>query len=593
MPHICYIYIYEFRCLHNVDITFDHRYTYSFDSANARLTISAPKNQLPKGFWGPGIWSLTGIVGNNGSGKTTVNSFLLNAVVQGMATKDLNGVIVYENCGDFQIYHNNSKEIKTISVQKSEDVPNRITVVKSEFNRLPSIDTFFYQGHFSAEYSSSDLLTTELSGFYNASEGYLLRKDFEKFANATDLYYTCPISSYLNSHIAQKHQRICRILINEDLRSKITQFRFPRYIMFSPNRGGQDHLKYHPLVPEHTKKALYGLLDPLPIRGVLATKEEFISSFVYFNMLNAIADNLLPADGPKVLKKWRETVDQTQEVMPQFQMFIETQQNATTKNMLQTICDVLNFLFELAHYDEFGGFYIDVFNEKDKVQKILDANIMDTFYVSSRFFDMHYSHNHSVAYNQLSTGEEINLNLYALLYDAIEIRYNKFKIAPPRLILLDEAEIGFHPEWQRTFINTFLNVLRSFNVKPAHEYQVVITTHSPLLLSDLPSICCNFLKRIDDNTTLNLRSKLPETFASNVFWAYRHSFFLENGMIGKYAETRLKDLEEKCKSGDPSAEAEINLIGDERLQQYFVSLLAKSDKAAAIRYYQEQIRKLQ
>lgn len=593
MPHICYIYIYDYRCLHDVDITFDHRYCYSFDPEQTKLFISTSVQKLPKDFWGAGIWSLTGIVGNNGAGKTTVNRIMLDAVVAGLTTKDLKCLIVYENNKTLQIYHNNPIVTKTLTVEKTPDVPYELTTIKQSFNRLPSIDTFFYQGHFSAEFSSSNLCSTELSGLYNASEGYLLRKDFDKFANATDLYYTCPISSYLVSHISQKQQRICRLLINEELRSKITQFRFPRYITFSPNRGGQDHLKFHPLVPKETKEVLQGMLDPLPHQGIVPTKEEYIGMFIYFNLLNAIADNVLPSGGPEVLKQWRETVDHRQDVMLQFHEFIHNQQDETINNRLQTIYDVLFFIFNLMHYDDNGVFYIDVFNEKDKIEAILEANILDTFYLTSRIFDMHYCHNYNMSDNQMSSGEEVNLNLYALLYDAIEIRYNKFKIAQPRLILLDEAEIGFHPEWQRTFINTLLDVLHALNVKPGHDYQVVITTHSPILLSDIPSCCCNFLKRVDDTTTINLRGNIEETFASNVFETYRSSFFLENGMIGKYAETRMKVLEEKCKNGDLSAENEIKLIGDHRLQQYFISLLAKSDKEAAIRYHQEQIRKLQ
>lgn len=591
--HICYIYIYDFKCLHNVDVTFDHRYNYTFDPDKATLKISAPEKKLPDDFWGTRIWSLTGIVGNNGAGKTTVNRFLLNAVVEGLTKKDLNGIVVYESNGNLQVYHNNSKSTKCIKITKTEDVTCTASVIKQRFDHLPDIETFFYQGHFSAEFSYDDLCSTELSGLYNASEGYLLRKDFEKFANATDSYFRFPISSYLISHISQKHQRICRLLINEELRSKITQFRFPRYIMFSPNRGGQNHIKYHSVVANETKDALQGLLEPLPTKGIIPTKEEYIGMFVYYNLLNVIADGMLPMEEQQILKQWRDTVDNSKEVMPQFLQFISTQTSETTKNCLRIIHDNLSFIFNLAHFDQYGGFYIDVFNEKEKIESILKAEILDKFYLTSRFFDMHYSHNYTMGYNQLSSGEEINLNLYALLYDAIELHPSKCNGDSPRLILLDEAEIGFHPEWQRTFINTLLEVLHSLKVKAGHDYQVIITAHSPILLSDIPSCCGNFLRRLDDTTTVNLRGKIEEPFASNVFEAYRNSFFLENGMIGKYAETKVKALEEKCIRGDASAKDEINLIGDLRLQQYFISLLAKNDKEAAIRYHQEQIRKLQ
>ena len=594
MLHICYIYIYDYQCLHNVDITFDHRYNYSYNPDKAVLNISAPTKKLPENFWGAEIWSLTGIVGNNGAGKTTVNRFLLDAVVEGLTTKDLNGVLVYENNDELLIFHNNNNmKSKGITINKSAEVKIKINPVKDGFTHLQGIETFFYQGHFSAEFSSSNLSTQEYSGLYNASEGFLIRKDFEQYGNATDLYLTWPISSYLASHISQKHQRICRLLINEDLRSKITQLHFPRYIMFSPNRGGQNHIMYHPIVPEKSKEELNGLIDPPPIQGIVPNKEELIGMFVYFNLLNAISDRKIPSEGPAILKQWREAVDYKEEVMPQFQHFIFSLQNENMKPSLQTIHDVLSFVFGLARYNEYGGFYLDAFNEKDKVERLLKAKILDSFYISSRFFDMHYSHNCSVGYNQLSSGEEICLNLYALLHDAIEIRPKRFSnIKSPRLIILDEAEIGYHPEWQRSFINTLLDFLHSQIVKAGHDYQVVITTHSPILLSDIPSCCCNYLKRIDDNTIINLRGETKESFASNVFEAYRNSFFLEEGMIGKYAESKLKALEVKCRQGDSRAEDEIRLIGDQRLQQYYVSLLALSNKDAAIRYYQEQIRKL-
>lgn len=594
MLHICYIYIYDYQCLHNIGITFDHRYNYSYDPDKALLSISAPTKKLPEHFWGAGIWSLTGIVGNNGAGKTTVNRFLLNVVVEGLTSKDLQGVLVYENNGNLQVFHNPDSENKTITINKSADIQNEVTLKKNAFNNLPGIETFFYQGHFSPEFSSSDLCTTEYLGLYNASEGCLICKDFEKYANATDLYLSCPISTYLVSHISQKHQRICRLLINDELRSKITQFHFPQYIMLSPNRGGQNHLKFHPIVPTETKEKLKGMLEPQPIRGIVPTKEELIGMFVHFNLLNAIADNKISSGGPELLKRWRDKVDYSQGVMPQFQSFISSSKNKSIKDDLQVIYDVLSFVFDLAQFNEYGGFYIDAFKEKDKVEKLLEANILDTFYITSRFFDMHYSHNYSMSYNQLSSGEEICLNLYALLYDAIKIRPKKFASTySPRLIILDEAEIGFHPEWQRSFINTLLDFLNSLKVKVGHDYQVVITTHSPILLSDIPSCCCNFLKRIDDDITINLREKIEETFASNVFGTYRNSFFLEEGMIGKYAEVKLKKLEKKCKIGDSRVEDEIRLIGDQRVQQYFVSLLALSNKDTAIRYYQEQIRKLE
>lgn len=595
MAHICYIYIFDYQSLHNVGVSFDHRYNYAFDNEKLELSISVPSTKLPEGFWGSRIWSLTGIVGNNGAGKTTVNRFLLNAVVEGLTTKDIKGIYVYEGQGKLYVYYNvpqNGRSLRVISsVTKIEEVKK----IDVRLASLPSIQTFYYQGHFSAEFSYNDLCTTELTGLYNASEGCLLRKDLEKFANATDLYFNGPMASYIVSHISQKHNRICRLLINKDLRTEIHDFKFPRYITLAPNRGGQDHLKLHPLVPKELKEALRGMLDSLPILGLVPTKNECIGMYIYFNLLNAIADGGTVQLDSDVLKDWRSIVDTSSDVLSQFNQFISTQKDASTKRTLDVIYGVLTEVLSDLNYSDYGFFYIDTIKEAETVEKLLSiTEKFQFFYITSRFFDMHYSHEITSSNSSFSSGEEELLNLFSLIYDAVEVQPIKYSNQkPPRLLILDEAEIGFHPEWQRSYIKTLLSFIASLKAHAGYDIQIIITTHSPILLSDIPSCCCNFLERKEDGSTYNVRNTQPQTFATNVFELYRNSFFLHKGLIGQFAEDKLKKLESKCKSGNDDVAEEINLIGDRRLQQYFISLLAKNDKAAAIRYYKEQIRKLE
>ena len=75
MKHLCYVYIFDYKCLKNIEITLDSHYTYNYSNDNRTLTISRNK-QFPSDFWGKNIYSLTGIVGNNGAGKSTAMSFL-------------------------------------------------------------------------------------------------------------------------------------------------------------------------------------------------------------------------------------------------------------------------------------------------------------------------------------------------------------------------------------------------------------------------------------------------------------------------------------------------------------------------------------
>ena len=138
--------------------------------------------------------------------------------------------------------------------------------------------------------------------------------------------------------------------------------------------------------------------------------------------------------------------------------------------------------------------------------------------------------------------------------------------------------------------------IKALNEISPNEYQIIISSHSPLLQSDIPVNCCNYLKTVGDKTS-NVRESHTQTFASNVFELYRDSFFLEEGLIGEFAKKRIKSLENNINDNFESIddiESEINLIGDERLRLYFYDLLSKSKKGkmAAIKFYEEQIKRL-
>ena len=94
MNHLCYINIFDYRNLHNVDMTFDSRYDFSLDRKRNVLSIEKRKG-VADGFWGKNVYSLTAIVGNNGAGKSTALRFILEALVEGSGSrKELKGMIV-------------------------------------------------------------------------------------------------------------------------------------------------------------------------------------------------------------------------------------------------------------------------------------------------------------------------------------------------------------------------------------------------------------------------------------------------------------------------------------------------------------------
>lgn len=98
MIHICFAYIRHYKGLRNVCLKVDSHYEYCFDTSSNVLRINT-NNNYPKDFWGIGVYSLAAIVGNNGAGKSTSMEFILNTLVDGANTREVDGVLVYEQDG--------------------------------------------------------------------------------------------------------------------------------------------------------------------------------------------------------------------------------------------------------------------------------------------------------------------------------------------------------------------------------------------------------------------------------------------------------------------------------------------------------------
>lgn len=595
MAHICYIYIYEYRCLRDIDLVIDSRFEYSFDREAMSLNIAPSSDPLPENFWGSGIWSLTGIFGENGAGKSTSIRFLLDAVVEGNGIHEVPGVVVYENNGELYIYHNQDFEsTKKLSVQCSCDQKTKVHTDA----KLPSIETFFYMGHFSPEFSYGDLCTVGLTGLYNASEGFRLRDDIEKFANMSDPYLTKPFSTYLVSHISQNNYRICRFLINDTFRDLFKGFSLPRYIFISPNRGGQDYLKFNQMIKEKSEP-IKEFLNPHP-HSAIPTRNQYLAQFLHFNLLNAYADNPYFGGCENVIKEWYNKVNTNGDVLSQFKKFAE-KYNKNIRDILLTIHKVISRIDALCNFNEdISGFYLDVVAEKDKVKKLMKDVLSTNFYLTSRFFDMHYSNNANISSNTLSSGEQAMLNLFSRIYDALELRPRQFaNIKNPTLLLLDEAELGFHPAWQLRYIQTLTEFVRSLMVVSGTNYQIVITSHSPMLQSDIPVSCCNYLETDADGVTRNTRLSQPQTFASNVFELYRHSFFLRNGLIGSFAIDRIEKMQQRLLNPeDKEIDNEILLVGDKHIRQYLLdkrSSIVKPEPTVEemLAYYKQKISELE
>lgn len=146
----------------------------------------------------------------------------------------------------------------------------------------------------------------------------------------------------------------------------------------------------------------------------------------------------------------------------------------------------------------------------------------------------------SFFWNGLSSGELAMLNLYARLYAGLK----HLRVAEKEhlVIMIDEGETNLHPEWQTELL---YNLIGFFNdIFKGKTVQLILTSHSPFLISDLPKSKINFLDKDKDGncTVVDSALELKQTFGANIHTLYADAFFMKNALMGRFAKEKLNKL---------------------------------------------------
>lgn len=154
--------------------------------------------------------------------------------------------------------------------------------------------------------------------------------------------------------------------------------------------------------------------------------------------------------------------------------------------------------------------------------------------------------NKPILFNTLSSGEkQITYTLSTLYYhlanlDSVgdvhnpEVEVVQYKYV---MAIFDEIELYFHPEMQRTFISYMLDGLKQMKLRNIEGIQIMMATHSPFILSDIPQSNVLFLNK--DGYPVQVDTMC--TFGANIHSMLKNSFFLRNGTMGAFAQEQLNE----------------------------------------------------
>jgi len=211
----------------------------------------------------------------------------------------------------------------------------------------------------------------------------------------------------------------------------------------------------------------------------------------------------------------------------------------------------------------------------------------------------------NIAFKKLSSGEkQMIYSVSSLLYHLINL--NSITTTKKRTgyrfvnIVLEEIELYFHPEMQRTYIDYILESIKRLELRRIRAINFCFVTHSPFILSDIPDSNILFL---DDNGLPVSKGGEVKTFGGNIHELLAHSFFLGSGFIGEFAKKKIQSIidflnnEEKDTVIDKTRQTvfqEIQVVGEPFLKEKLLEMYyMKYEKQKRIEKLKQEIIRLE
>lgn len=249
-----------------------------------------------------------------------------------------------------------------------------------------------------------------------------------------------------------------------------------------------------------------------------------------------------------------------------------------------------SFFDEFTYDDYFKRVFVGR-NDRSmrEIQEYLPPSFFTIEILMNRYKNGEVTNEDPIPLEQMSAGERQYLYTFSTyiyhilnllsIQESHRVKYRNINL------ILDEVEICFHPEYQRRFVNELLGYIKRLYMNRWASYNIMIATHSPFVLSDIPQ--GNILYLEDGKMVDSKNFKNP--FAANICDILYQSFFLKNGFVGEFARKKINNMIYRLLPGgyfldEHKREYELlmNLIGDPflkmQLQQLFDERRTRNEK---------------
>ncbi|MBS6645942.1 MAG: AAA family ATPase, partial [Clostridiaceae bacterium] len=540
------------------------KYKIKYNQNKNTLNISQNEDYM-EDFWGGNIVNCFAVVGENGSGKTNLMNFLMYSL------KDMKEslkprsefMILFERKmgGKEEILICCTEQFCSIQVD-SKALRIRKFLIKGE--SLDFLDEYEIS-YFHNPLTQNDY-QNEKKCSYDFSTGRLID---EHFNMTYEMHYADLNKDKIMNYFFQEAFRIIEFLYGDALDSQIKiPFPLPQIITVKIADGGY-HRDY--LIKEAGKIGVNRENEPVLVEklnvlqnGFSNLERKYGTNWASRVVINVIINSFKRIIIPQTVLYDTEKVQKNCEFFCNTCAFLNHREHLKGHTVYSAAKRILNslenrFSEHKEYLDNAGQFinWLDGNEEKIKAYHTWDnrgicfktgAETKDFIsqlikYYSGLNFDFPFL---EFSFG-VSTGEHCFLSVFSHLFSMVNKNQritNVYNYSPLSwevsnvLLIFDEADLSLHPRWQRMYIKWITEFCKS--LFQGIEVKIIITTHSPILLSDFPSNSVLYMKKM--NGKIETFTDIADTFGSNIYTLFLNSFFLDkDGTMGAFAEEKINE----------------------------------------------------
>ncbi|HFK1452943.1 MULTISPECIES: AAA family ATPase [Bacillus cereus group] len=538
----------------------------------------------------PKINSVTGIVGENGTGKSTILNSLMK-IIENDQNKTFEYFIVYKEKATYFFDYSFKKKIKYNYKDITRHVPIILKVSNIDrrifFKPLNStaFKTIFFSNVYDiqatySQHNSSNRIINLSTNNLSKNKSFVSNQLYDQIMFTKKYEHDLKINEKINVPKEIQIENIYPYNLPSNPKTmqhtKNIEDLFDKIIY--PRLSETDEIKANSFLYETCYSIYLAFYTEVFIE--LVTNLSFgVTSFNYLHAFQQSAKSVqvsnsfshhyesLKKEIEKLITNDKKSFIEQEDPDELFNSFKESMDNSINyffdfmESLFRDVQELISLLHSINIIKKNGRYLVK--SSDQNLSKIISVNEESYF---KPFFNM--------TWTELSSGEYAFLNLFSRFYSI------KNKDIENLIILIDEGDLYFHPQWQKEWLYTFMDII-SYMYKKT-KIQIILTTHSPFILSDLPNNNVIFLKRDKENHTYTVKNldNNQLTFAANIHGLFTNSFFITDGLVGKFAQKKINNLidelmnssPEKIKSNSSRIKKEIDIIGEPIVKRKLIEM---------------------